>query len=73
MAKRSAALLLYRLTDVRGLEVLIGHMGGPFSSKKNAYAWSIPKGELEDSEKPLLTAFREFERKWDQRLPRDLS
>lgn len=69
MAKRSAALLLYRLTDVRGLEVLIGHMGGPFWSKKNAHAWSIPKGELEDSEKPLLTAFREFEEEMGSAAP----
>ena len=60
MAKRSAALLLYRLTDARGLEVLIGHMGGPFWSKKNARAWSIPKGEYEDGEKPLSAAIREF-------------
>jgi predicted NUDIX family NTP pyrophosphohydrolase len=61
MTKRSAALLLYRLTDARGLEVLIAHMGGPFWSKKNTRAWSIPKGEYEDGEEPLSTAFREFE------------
>ena len=61
MAKRSAALLLYRLTDARGLEVLIAHMGGPFWSNKNTRGWSIPKGEYTDDEEPLPAAFREFE------------
>jgi predicted NUDIX family NTP pyrophosphohydrolase len=69
MAKRSAALLLYRLTDTHGLEVLIAHMGGPFWSKKNARAWSIPKGEYEEHEKPLLTAFREFEEEMGSAAP----
>ena len=61
MPKRSAALLLYRLPDGVGLEVLIAHMGGPFWAKKNARAWSIPKGEYEDDEDPRDAAFREFE------------
>lgn len=61
MPKRSAALLVYRLKDRRGLEVLIAHMGGPFWAKRNARAWSIPKGEYEDGEEPLPAAFREFE------------
>ena len=61
MPKRSAALLLYRLIDGGGLEVLIAHMGGPFWAKKNARAWSIPKGEYEDGEDPRSAAFREFE------------
>jgi predicted NUDIX family NTP pyrophosphohydrolase len=59
MAKRSAALLLYRLNDDGELEVLVGHMGGPFWAKKDARAWSIPKGEYEDEE-PLAAALREF-------------
>ncbi len=60
MPKRSAALLLYRLPDGVGLEVLIAHMGGPFWAKKDARAWSIPKGEYEDDEDPRHAAFREF-------------
>jgi predicted NUDIX family NTP pyrophosphohydrolase len=58
MPKRSAALLVYRLQD--GLEVLIGHMGGPFWAKKDARGWSIPKGEYEDGEDALSAARREF-------------
>jgi predicted NUDIX family NTP pyrophosphohydrolase len=61
MPKRSAALLLYRLPDGVGLEVLIAHMGGPFWAKKDARAWSIPKGEYEADEDPRDAAFREFE------------
>ena len=42
------------------LEVLLGHMGGPFWARKDAGAWSIPKGELGDGEDPLAGARREF-------------
>jgi predicted NUDIX family NTP pyrophosphohydrolase len=59
--KRSAALLLYRRRGESGLEVLIAHMGGPFWARKNARAWSIPKGEYDETEDPLDAARREFE------------
>ena len=49
MPKRSAALLVYRRGGEDGLEVLIAHMGGPFWARKNARAWSIPKGEYDGS------------------------
>lgn len=54
----SAGLLLYRRGDP--VEVLLGHMGGPFWAKKDAGAWSIPKGEYEPDEQPLAAARREF-------------
>ena len=60
MAKRSAALLVYRLSADAGLEVLVAHMGGPFWARRDAGAWSIPKGECENGEDPLATARREF-------------
>lgn len=59
MPKRSAALLVYRITAAGELEVLVAHMGGPFWARKNAGAWSIPKGEYTDEE-PLAAALREF-------------
>jgi predicted NUDIX family NTP pyrophosphohydrolase len=59
MPKRSAALLLYRVTD-GGVEVLIGHPGGPFWARKDEGAWSIPKGEYVDGEDPWSAAQREF-------------
>lgn len=59
MKSQSAGLLLYRLS--RGfLEVLLVHPGGPFWAKKDAGAWSIPKGEFTDEEDPLMAAKREF-------------
>jgi predicted NUDIX family NTP pyrophosphohydrolase len=58
MPKTSAALLLFRHRDE--LEVLIAHMGGPFWARKDAGAWSIPKGEYLDDEEPLAAARREF-------------
>ncbi len=61
MPKRSAALLVYRRRGEDGLEVLLGHMGGPFWARKDARAWSIPKGEYEAAEDPLAAARREFE------------
>ena len=43
----SAGILLYRRT-ADGIEVLLGHMGGPFWARKDDGAWSIPKGEYDD-------------------------
>jgi predicted NUDIX family NTP pyrophosphohydrolase len=54
----SAGILLYR-TEPEA-HVLIAHMGGPFWSRKEAGAWSIPKGELEPGESAHDAALREF-------------
>lgn len=59
--RHSAGLLLYRAADGDGIEVLIAHPGGPFWAAREAGAWSIPKGEIEDGEDPLAVARREFE------------
>jgi Predicted NTP pyrophosphohydrolase len=59
MPKRSAGLLLYRRKHP-GIEVFLVHPGGPFWSKKDLGAWSIPKGEYTDAEDPLAAARREF-------------
>jgi predicted NUDIX family NTP pyrophosphohydrolase len=62
--KLSAGLLLFRRSN-RGdealVEVLLGHMGGPFWSRKDEGAWSIPKGEYGPSDDPFAAAKREFE------------
>ena len=58
--KNSAGILLYRVRD-SSLEVFLVHPGGPFWMKKDAAAWSIPKGEFEKHEEPLIAAKREFE------------
>ncbi|MDQ1112158.1 putative NUDIX family NTP pyrophosphohydrolase [Microbacterium testaceum] len=55
----SAGLLLYRLAPEP--QVFVAHMGGPFWAKKDAGAWSIPKGEYDpDTEGALDAARREF-------------
>ncbi|MEE2569912.1 NUDIX domain-containing protein [Pseudarthrobacter sp. J64] len=77
MSVRSAGILLYRWhvserdvaeQDDAGkdagtaqLQVWIAHMGGPFWARKDARAWSIPKGEYLEGEDPLVAALREFE------------
>jgi len=58
-ASRSAGLLLFRRADT-GVQVLLGHLGGPYFARRDDGAWSIPKGELEADEEPLDTALREF-------------
>lgn len=58
IAKKSAGLLLFRRQGP-GLEVLLVHPGGPFWTRKDEGAWSIPKGEFQDEE-PLQAAIREF-------------
>lgn len=59
MTVESAGLLLYR-RGADTAEILLGHMGGPFWARKDAGAWSIPKGEIEPGEEPLACALREF-------------
>jgi predicted NUDIX family NTP pyrophosphohydrolase len=59
MAKQSAGLLLYRRGGGEP-EVFLVHPGGPFWAKKDAHAWSIPKGEFGAGEDPLSAARREF-------------
>ncbi|MEU7055946.1 NUDIX domain-containing protein [Streptomyces sp. NPDC046197] len=58
--RRSAGLLLFRRTD-HGLEVLLGHMGGPFFARKDAGAWTVPKGEYAPDESAWAAARREFQ------------
>jgi len=55
----SAGLLLFRRTGA-GIEVLLGHPGGPFWVKKDDGAWTIPKGLVESGDDLLSAARREF-------------
>jgi predicted NUDIX family NTP pyrophosphohydrolase len=58
-AKQSAGLLVYR-HRAGALEIFLVHPGGPFWAKKDAGAWSIPKGEFGGDEEKLAAARREF-------------
>src|SRR6218665_1989312 len=57
--KQSAGILLYRFEKEKLLFLLV-HPGGPFWAKKDAGAWTIPKGEPGEGEDLLLAAQREF-------------
>jgi predicted NUDIX family NTP pyrophosphohydrolase len=57
--RSSAGLLLFRRRPA-GLQVLIGHMGGPYWATKEDHSWSIPKGEYEPGEAAQQAAVREF-------------
>ncbi|HEX2968224.1 MAG TPA: NUDIX domain-containing protein [Bacteroidales bacterium] len=70
MAKQSAGILLYRLTE-KGPEFFLVHPGGPFWAKKDSHAWSIPKGEFTAEEDPLEAAKREFEEETGNKISAD--
>lgn len=59
MTKRSAGILPYRGSN-KGLQVLLVHPGGPFWQRRDLGAWSIAKGEYDESELPEAASRREF-------------
>lgn len=65
MKKQSAGILLYRFRE-KAVEVFLVHPGGPFWKNKDTGAWSIPKGEFEETENPLTAAIREFKEETGQ-------
>ena len=66
--KRSAGVLLVRGDG----KVLLVHPGGPFWAKKDAGAWSIPKGEYSDGDDAEACARREFEEELGSVAPPEL-
>lgn len=61
VATYSAGILVYRHMPDNSVRVLLAHPGGPFWARKDAGAWSIPKGEYQlGEEQPIAAARREF-------------
>jgi predicted NUDIX family NTP pyrophosphohydrolase len=58
--RKSAGILLFKKINQQ-LQVLLVHPGGPFWANKDLGAWSIPKGEFQETEEPLAAAVREME------------
>lgn len=58
-ARTSAGLLVFR-HSAHGVELLLGHMGGPLWARRDSGAWSIPKGEHLPDEAARDAARREF-------------
>ncbi len=60
MSRRvSAGILLFRRRD-GNVEVLLAHPGGPFFARRDWGHWTVPKGEVDNDDESLATAFREF-------------
>jgi predicted NUDIX family NTP pyrophosphohydrolase len=59
MPKTSAGILMYRRAG-ESIELFLVHPGGPYWAKKDLGGWSVPKGEYEPDEDPLVAARREF-------------
>ncbi len=57
--RRSAGIMLWRTRET-GLEVLLGHPGGPYFSRKDDGDWTVLKGESEPGEELEAVAQREF-------------
>jgi predicted NUDIX family NTP pyrophosphohydrolase len=58
--RRSAGVLVHRRAADGRVEVLLGHMGGPFWARKQERAWSVPKGEHPQEEDGWAAATREW-------------
>ena len=56
----SAGLLMYRF-GAQGVQVLLAHPGGPYWTRKDDGAWTLPKGEYAPGADPLVEAQREFQ------------
>jgi predicted NUDIX family NTP pyrophosphohydrolase len=66
--RTSAGVLLWR-RGASGLEVLLGHPGGPLWAKKDAGHWTVVKGEIDPGEAPEDVARREFKEETGDDLP----
>lgn len=61
MVTTSAGILLYRREPDGAVSALVAHMGGPLWARRDAAAWSIPKGEFDPEEESAWdAAAREF-------------
>jgi predicted NUDIX family NTP pyrophosphohydrolase len=60
MGKEVSAGVLVHRPRPDGAEFLLVHPGGPFWARKDAAAWSIPKGLVDAGEETWAAAAREF-------------
>jgi predicted NUDIX family NTP pyrophosphohydrolase len=65
----AAGILLYRRSPGGALEVLLGHPGGPYFTRKDLGDWSILKGEVEPDEDLYAVACREFQEETGHAAP----
>lgn len=72
MAAKSAGILVYR-GRAGEIEVLLVHPGGPFWTRRDSGAWSIPKGEYSNDEDAQAAARREFAEETGWRIEGELT
>ena len=73
MTAKSAGILVYRMR-AESIEVLLVHPGGPFWARRDAGAWSIPKGEYNSEfENAETAARREFQEETGWTIAGDLT
>lgn len=65
----SAGILLFRRLPTGGIEVLLGHPGGPYFASRDHGDWSVPKGEVEEGEDLEAVARREFREETGHEAP----
>ena len=68
--QKSAGLLVWRPGPVMPA-FLLAHPGGPFWARRDAGAWSIPKGLIDAGEDALVAARREFREEVGIEVPAD--
>jgi predicted NUDIX family NTP pyrophosphohydrolase len=66
--RTSAGIMLWRRT-AEGLDVLLGHNGGPLFARKNEGHWTVLKGEVEAGEDLRAVARREFTEETGHEVP----
>ena len=57
--KRSAGILVYKIEE-NSIKVLLCHFGGPYWENIDIGGWSLSKGEIDEGEKAIDAAIREF-------------
>ena len=62
MPRLAAGIVLYRSRspDLAAIQILLGHIGGPYFAKKDLGGWTLPKGLVEPGEDALTAARREW-------------
>lgn len=68
--KRSAGILVYKKENNK-IKVLLCHPGGPYWEDTHFHSWGIPKGEVDDGEKIIDTAIREFNEETNLSIDKD--
>ncbi len=69
--KTSAGIIPWRYHQGR-IQVLLGHMGGPYWKNKDRGAWTVFKGLVNPGETPLQAALREWHEETGWSLPDDI-